>query len=85
MAGWRSRIPRPAPREQVLRRQRLGRLRALVRTLPVEQQHLLALRYGAELEYEQIAAILGGTPGALRVRLHRLLEGLRRRYPDVER
>jgi RNA polymerase sigma-70 factor, ECF subfamily len=73
------------PEELVLRKQRLQRLRALVRTLPPEQQHLLALRYGAELGFEDIAAILGATPGALRVRLHRLLQDLRRRYPDDER
>jgi RNA polymerase sigma factor (sigma-70 family) len=56
-----------------------------VRTLPTDQQHLLALRYGAELDYEQIAEILDTTAGALRVRLHRLLQDLRRRYPDDER
>jgi RNA polymerase sigma-70 factor (ECF subfamily) len=68
----------------VLRKQRLARLRALIRALPADQQHLLALRYGAELDYEQIAEILDTTPGALRVRLQRLLHDLRRRYPDDE-
>jgi RNA polymerase sigma-70 factor (ECF subfamily) len=73
--------PTPGPDEQLHRRDRLRQLRAVVRDLPAEQQHLLALRYGAELEYDEIAAILGATPGALRVRLHRLLRDLRRRYP----
>jgi RNA polymerase sigma-70 factor (ECF subfamily) len=76
--------PGAGPEEQVLRKQRLARLRTLIRALPADQQHLLALRYGAELDYEQIAEILDTTPGALRVRLHRLLHDLRRRYPDDE-
>jgi RNA polymerase sigma-70 factor (ECF subfamily) len=77
--------PAAGPDEQVLREQRLQRLRTLVQTLPADHQHLLALRYGAELGFGQIAPILGATPGALRVRLHRLLQDLRRRYPDDER
>jgi RNA polymerase sigma-70 factor (ECF subfamily) len=70
--------------QALLERERSRRLRALVAELEPERQHLLALRYGAELSYEQIAAILDVAPGTLRVRLHRLLDDLRRRYPDDE-
>jgi RNA polymerase sigma factor (sigma-70 family) len=77
--------PNDGPEERLLAEQRLGQLRALLATLPAEQQQLLALRYGAQLDYEQIGAIVGGSPGALRVRLHRLLADLRRRYPDDSR
>jgi RNA polymerase sigma-70 factor (ECF subfamily) len=72
------------PEEQVLDRERATRLRALVKSLPPDEQHLLALRYGAGLDYEEICALVGGNPGAIRVRMHRLLERLRRRYPDDE-
>src|SRR5262245_25192691 len=72
------------PEEQVLDRDRVTRLRVLVRSLPPDQQHLLALRYGAGLDYEEICALIGGNPGTIRVRMHRLLQSLRRRYPDDE-
>jgi RNA polymerase sigma-70 factor, ECF subfamily len=76
------RDPQAGPEEQLLDRDRVSRLRALVGSLPPDQQHLLALRYGAGLDYEAICGLIGGTPGAIRVRMHRLLESLRRRYPD---
>jgi DNA-directed RNA polymerase specialized sigma24 family protein len=41
----------------------------------------LALRYGAGLAYEEIGAVIGSTPATARVRMHRILEELRRRYP----
>src|SRR6516165_7560021 len=70
----------PSPEEQVLRRERTAELHALVRHLRPEQQHLLALRYGAGLSYEQIGAMLDTAPATVRVRMHRILEELRRRY-----
>jgi DNA-directed RNA polymerase specialized sigma24 family protein len=55
--------------------------RGSIRSLGTEQQHLLALRYGAGLGFTEIGAILGCSPGTARVRLHRILEDRRRRYP----
>jgi RNA polymerase sigma-70 factor (ECF subfamily) len=78
------RDPEAGPEEQVVVRDRATRLRGLIRSLPSDQQHLLALRYGAGLDYEEICALIGGNPGAIRVRMHRLLESLRRRYSDDE-
>jgi RNA polymerase sigma-70 factor (ECF subfamily) len=66
--------------EQVLDRERTDELRALVRRLRPEHQHLLALRYGAGLRFEEIGAIFDTPPATIRVRLHRILEDLRRRY-----
>jgi RNA polymerase sigma-70 factor, ECF subfamily len=71
----------PTPEEQVLERERAQELRALIRRLRPEHQHLLALRYGADLGYEEIGAIVGTAPATARVRMHRILEELRRRYP----
>jgi RNA polymerase sigma-70 factor (ECF subfamily) len=71
----------PGPEEEVLERERAEELRALIRRLRAQQQHLLALRYGAGLGYEEIGVIVGSAPATVRVRMHRILEELRRRYP----
>jgi RNA polymerase sigma-70 factor (ECF subfamily) len=71
----------PTPEECVLERERAQQLHVLIRQLPGEQQHLLALRYGAGLPFEAIGAIVDSAPGTVRVRVHRILEELRRRYP----
>jgi RNA polymerase sigma-70 factor (ECF subfamily) len=70
----------PTPEERVLERERAEELRALVRLLAPEQQHLLALRYGAGLAFEEIGLIVDSAPATVRVRMHRILEELRRRY-----
>jgi RNA polymerase sigma-70 factor (ECF subfamily) len=71
----------PDVEEQFLARERAAQLRAVVGRLEPEQQHLLALRYGAGLAFDDIGAIVGANPGTVRVRMHRILEQLRRRYP----
>ena len=45
--------------------------------LSVDDRTLIALRYGADLDSNEIARLLGGTPGSVRTRLHRLLRRLR--------
>jgi RNA polymerase sigma-70 factor (ECF subfamily) len=72
----------PDVAEQVLARERVAQLRAVVSLLEPEQQHLLALRYGAGLGYGEIGEIAGAAPGTVRVRMHRILEELRGRYPN---
>jgi RNA polymerase sigma-70 factor (ECF subfamily) len=61
---------------------RAARLRALIAGLAPEHQHLLALRYGAGLSFDEIATATGVSAGTARVRLHRLLHDLRTRYSD---
>lgn len=56
-------------------------LAALLRVLP-ENQRLL-LWFGLGLSAEQVAAKLGCTPGALRVRQHRALNRLRRHLAET--
>jgi len=73
--------PEPGVEEQFLARERVARLRAMIWRLEPEQQHLLALRYGAGLAFDEIGAMVGAAPGTVRVRVHRILEDLRRRYP----
>ena len=69
------------PEQQLLSRERARELRGLLARLSPAQQHLLALRYGADLSFEEIGAVLGCAPGTVRVRLHRILTDLRKRYP----
>jgi RNA polymerase sigma-70 factor (ECF subfamily) len=71
----------PGPEEHVLERERAKELHAAIRRLRPDQQHLLALRYGAGLGFEEIGVIVDSAPATLRVRMHRILEELRRRYP----
>ena len=71
----------PTPEERFLEHERAEELRSLIRLLRPEQQHLLALRYGAGLSYEEIGAVVDAAPATVRVRMHRILEELRRRYP----
>jgi RNA polymerase sigma-70 factor (ECF subfamily) len=71
----------PDVEEQFLARERVAQLRAVVCRLEPEQQHLLALRYGAGLAFDEIGAIVGANPGTVRVRVHRILEELRLRCP----
>lgn len=72
----------PTPEERVFEFERLHQLRTLIGRLRPEQQHLLALRYGAGLRYEEIGTIVNSAPATVRVRMHRTLEELRRRYSD---
>jgi RNA polymerase sigma-70 factor (ECF subfamily) len=75
----------PGPAEVTLARERQARLHAAVAGLDRDEQHLLALRYGAGMSFEEVADSLGIAPGAARVRMHRVIEQLRRRYPDDSR
>ena len=71
----------PGVEERFLDRERAAELHAVIGGLGADQQHLLALRYGAGLAFDEIGAIVGAKPGTVRVRMHRILEELRRRYP----
>ena len=74
----------PGVEDRLLAYERAAELRALIRLLTPEQQHLLGLRYGAGLAFDEIGAIVGAAPGTVRVRMHRILEQLRGRYPDAD-
>jgi RNA polymerase sigma factor (sigma-70 family) len=69
------------PEELALERERSAHLRALVSDLRRDQQHLLALRFGAGMGFDEIGSILDIEPGTVRVRVHRIIQELRRRYP----
>jgi RNA polymerase sigma-70 factor (ECF subfamily) len=76
--------PRPGPEALLVELERRERLRREVGRLRAEQRQLLALRYGAGLSFDELSAVVGGSAGTLRVRVHRILEELRRRYAEDE-
>jgi len=82
-AEWPS--PGTNAEQRLVEQERAELLRRLVRSLRPEEQHLLALRYGAGLSFAEIGAIVGASEGTVRVRLHRLLHNLRERYPNDAR
>jgi RNA polymerase sigma-70 factor, ECF subfamily len=75
----------PDPQQEALRNERVCHLRRVLAELKPEQQSLLALRYGAELGSGEIGEVLGKSPVAARVALHRAVRDLRRRYFDEGR
>jgi RNA polymerase sigma-70 factor (ECF subfamily) len=75
-------LSEPDVAERFLALERAAHLHAVIRLLTPEQQHLLALRYGAGLAFDEIGAIVDAAPGTVRVRMHRILEHLRGRYLD---
>jgi RNA polymerase sigma-70 factor (ECF subfamily) len=75
--------PTPRAVERLEERERAALLRtALERLAPEKREVLLLARFG-ELRHDRIASILGVSPGAVRVRLHRALKELREVYRQV--
>lgn len=72
----------PDLEERFLAHERAARLHSAIGLLTPEQQHVIGLRYGAGLAFDEIGTIVGATPGTVRVRVHRTLEQLRRRYSN---
>lgn len=72
------------PEAEIERREDAGLLHRAIQRLSDEEQNLLALRYAAELSFEEIAAILGVRNGTVRVRMHRLLGRLRHQLESME-
>jgi RNA polymerase sigma factor (sigma-70 family) len=72
----------PGPEARALNGESFAALQDVISTLRLEQQHLLALRYGADQSAAEIGAVIGKTPEAVRVQLHRTIKELRQRYQD---
>lgn len=68
----------PDPQGEYLRGEELQQLALALRKLPEEQRSVLLLRFVEEMDYAQVAEILGKSQGALRVIQHRALAALRR-------
>jgi RNA polymerase sigma-70 factor (ECF subfamily) len=69
----------PSAEEQVMDRMSTDAALAAVRRLPAAQAELVALRVLADLDVATVAGIVGCTPGAVRVGVHRALRSLAQR------
>jgi RNA polymerase sigma-70 factor (ECF subfamily) len=63
-------IPLAAP-EQIARHERLARVRAALASLPDAQREVIELHWFEECPYDEIAAVVGASVEAVRVRAHR--------------
>lgn len=70
--------PDTDPARAALRRERRQRVRALLDRLSAGDREVLVLRFLERLSTAETAAVLGISPGAVRLRLMRALERLRR-------
>jgi len=69
--------------ETFIRTEQLQRLQQAVQNLSQEQQHVINLRFVAELRYNEIAQALGKSESAVKMITYRALEELRGRCNDV--
>ena len=72
----------PSPEERLLREEEVAALLRAVAGLGDRDRELVSLRYGSELEYGEIAELLGIGEGAVRTRLWRALSRLRARLGE---
>lgn len=68
---------------QVLRREALARLGALVTALDRDKRELLMLRFAARLPLADIALVIGKSEDATRMALARTLQRLKEQYHDA--
>jgi RNA polymerase sigma-70 factor (ECF subfamily) len=74
----------PAPAvERLEELERARQLRAALDLLAPDKREVLLLARFGELKHDRIADLLGISPGAVRVRLHRALKELREAYRQV--
>jgi RNA polymerase sigma factor (sigma-70 family) len=71
--------PDPSPEQAAEARELLGLVRAAIDLLPEGQRAVVLLHYLDGLSCQEIAALLGRSTGAVRVRLHRARAELRER------
>jgi RNA polymerase sigma-70 factor (ECF subfamily) len=68
--------------EQMETTERLTELRRVLRSLSVEEQELLTLRYAGSLNFEEIAEYFNRRPDALKKTFYRLLAKIKQRLED---
>ena len=67
---------------EVMRQERIGPLRDLFAALDPSARELLVLRFTAGLTVPEIAAVIGKSQGATKMRLTRTLRALKEKYHD---
>lgn len=61
----------PSPEDNLTRDERSDEIDRMLRSLPDTQQAIMRMRHVEGMETEEIAALIGSTPGAVRVALSR--------------
>lgn len=72
----------PSPEESVSKEQDLAVLQQLLSELPDRDQEIIALKYGAELKYREIARQMGLSAVNVRIILFRAIRKLRHHWED---
>lgn len=62
----------PTPEEATVNNETAGSIDRIVASLPSAQQALIRMRHIEEMEIDEIAAVTGSSPGAIRVALSRV-------------
>lgn len=81
---WKVEAPVSLASDRSDRSDELEALAAALQALPPDQREVLVLCRYHDLPFAEVAAILGCTPGAARVRAHRALVALRKAYEARE-
>jgi RNA polymerase sigma-70 factor (ECF subfamily) len=81
---WRQRRPPPTPDEAAAADETAERVRQAVRQLPSADREVIVLYYLEELPAAELARLLGISPGAVDVRLHRARQKLREMLGDAD-
>lgn len=71
------------PETELLTTELLGQLGAALDRLPPRERDALALRFAARLSIEHIARVLGTSPGAAKMAIHRTIHRLRAQQMDA--
>lgn len=77
--------PEIDPQGEYLRRERSRALESAIRRLPDDHRTVIVMRFIQEMDYAEMSAITGKSPGALRVAQHRALVALREILQQEER
>lgn len=63
--------------KNISRDESMQKVRDALKDLPAMDRQLVVLRFFEDMHFDEISEVLGKKPGALRVRIHRILETLR--------
>ncbi len=74
--------PRPSPEEDTARQEEVGILERAIDRLPETYRAVLMLRDVQQLSTEEVAAVLGISDEAVRIRVHRARRALRHSWDD---
>lgn len=70
---------------QMSKSQDLELLQKAIRTLSADKQEMLVMTKYQGMKYEQVAEVFGITEGAVKVRMHRIMQELKEAYLKLER